>query len=118
MSIRIEKKVDIGTGSPVIVFELTVAQVRAWLKEFESQDQQREPPPESVDVVGDALFAECALSDLARMCSMGVHELSDLTESQVAAIIDAAKELNPRFFGLRARLYAAAEKALQRVLPV
>lgn len=111
MTIRIEKKVEISPGVQVTVKELTVAEVRAWLKEFEDEKPV-------ADLACDALFEECSLTDLVRMSDQGLAALTQMTESQIAQIIAAAKELNPRFFAMRARLYAAAERVLQRGLPV
>ncbi len=91
------KTIDLGDCT-VTVRELTVAEVRAWLREAETAGEGE------VDIVGEALMEECSFDDLARMSDLAVEEMDDLAPSEIAQVIAAAREVNPAFFGLRDRL--------------
>lgn len=86
-------------GREVTVRELTVGEVRAWVAEIESGV--------TVDVIGSMVFEDCALADLVRMSDMTVTEMDGLGQSDLAALRDKCRALNPHFFKVR--------EALQRV---
>lgn len=77
----------------VIVREMTVLQVREWVAALQQQSEQR-------DLVGEALFRDCALPDLQRMTSLTAADIDALRPSQIREVIALCKELNPDFFGL------------------
>lgn len=80
-------------GKPVIVREMTVLQVRAWMAELQQPGAGR-------DIVDDALFPDCSLVDLPRMTSLTAADIDALRPSQLRQVIDLCKELNPDFFAL------------------
>lgn len=88
------------SGSRVVIRELSVGEVRKW---FVGLDD------ESKDLVDQGLFEEVAIPDLVRMTSLGASEIDELQPSDVHEIINACKDLNPDFFGFRARLLAASQ---------
>jgi len=94
------KELQLGSVS-VTVRELTVLQVRAWLAEMVK-------PKEQHDIVDQAFFDECALSDLQRMTSLSSEQIDQLRPSQLREVIDLCKELNPDFFGFMGRLVKTA----------
>lgn len=99
---RLEKDVRLSSGANAKVHELTVAEVRQWLEDISHEGEKGQE--DAIDVIASSLFRECSLPDLARMCSLSRDQLEQLTQSDVRALIAAAKELNPDFFDLRGRL--------------
>ena len=94
------KELQLGNIS-VTVRELSVLQVRAWLAELLTPQAQR-------DLVDEALFTECSISDLLRMTSLTREQVDGLRPSQLREVIALCKELNPDFFGLMGRLVRPA----------
>lgn len=90
------KEIQLGSIS-VTVRELTVLQVRDWLSAMVQ-------PGEQVDITDQAFFNECSLSDLQRMTSLTLAQIDQLRPSELRQVIALCKELNPDFFGFRARL--------------
>ncbi|MBF0142849.1 MAG: hypothetical protein HQL59_05255 [Magnetococcales bacterium] len=86
----------------VTVRELTVAEVRLWLKEL---DQLREG---ALDLVTEGIIADASLGDVARMTDLQAADLDEMTPSQIEELITACREINPHFFRLRDRLLEAA----------
>ncbi|MBF0424673.1 MAG: hypothetical protein HQL66_02480 [Magnetococcales bacterium] len=86
----------------VTVRELTVAEVRLWLKEL---DQLREG---ALDLVTEGIMADAFLGDVARMTNLTPEELDDLLPSQIEVMITVCREINPHFFRLRDRILEAA----------
>lgn len=87
------KVIEIG-GQRVEVRELTVGEIRAWLRD-------PAPVPEAVDVL---LFEGLPLYDLRRFTSLTPEQESALTPARLRELWEAVKAMNPDFFGLRARL--------------
>lgn len=96
---RMTETVATNAG-PVIVRELTVGEVRAWLAGLEAKAAQQ------VDVVDDALFEEFSLADLPLFAPTedGSINIDAMTQSDVRNIHEAAKRINPDFFTLRGKL--------------
>lgn len=86
-------------GQSIIVREMTVLQVREWMASM----QQAAPR----DMVDDALFPECSLTDLRRMTTLSAADVDALRPSQVREVIALCKELNPDFFALMGLLVRA-----------
>lgn len=107
---RREKQLDLA-GQTVTVRELTVGEVRAWLADAEAQVQR--DVDGMPDIVGLWLLDECSFGDLKRMSDISDERLNDLTDSDLRALVDACKDLNPGFFGLRARLTALGAASLE-----
>lgn len=75
----------------VVVRELTVSEVRAWLVELEAGEQGN--PLHSM------LFDGFSPADLARMCDIPIERLEACAPSELDRLAQAAKGLNPDFFG-------------------
>lgn len=89
----------------IIVSELSVAEVRSWFVDLDS-NQARDP-------LQALVFEDCGLDDLARMCDMPVEQLEEFTPSELAGVLQAARELNPFFFRVRRALNAATRQLVQ-----
>ena len=85
----------------VIVHELTVAEVRDWLVEYETGTL-------GTDAVHAMVWEDYGLDDLARMCNTTAAELEDYTPRQLEPLVIVCKELNPHFFRPRAAVAAVA----------
>lgn len=105
---RRERHIEVG-GHALTVRELTVAEIRAWLADAESQllrDADGTP-----DVVGLWLLDECSFGDLLRMSTVTRDQLGDFTPAEIRELVAVCRELNPDFFTLRARLMRIGEQA-------
>ena len=82
----------------VTVKELTVADIRAWLKSIQELTK--------VDVVDAALFQEegASIDDVLRMTDLDAAEIDQLTPAEVAKIIEKCRKVNPHFFRFRAEM--------------
>lgn len=92
---RLTKKIQLG-ATECTVHELTVAEVRTWMKEADTTG--------SADVLGSFLVPEVSLADLTRMSTATLEAMEALTQSELALLVATARELNPYFFDLRAKL--------------
>ena len=99
------RSIQIGERT-VTVRELTVGEIRDWLRDMEARNTK-------LDLVDGMLLTELALSDLCRMSDLPEDALDDLTQSEIDALLEAARELNPHFFGMLARLAEAGRKLLE-----
>lgn len=95
------KELQLGEIS-VTVRELTVLQVRAWLAEI------NKPTEAEFDLLNEALFTDCAISDLKRMTSLTEEQINHMRPSELRKVIALCKELNPDFFGFMGRLVKTA----------
>lgn len=89
------------TMREVIVHELTVAEVRDWLVEYESGAL-------GTDAVHAMVWEDYGLDDLARMCDASAADLEAYTPRQLEPLVIVCKELNPHFFRPRAAVAAVA----------
>lgn len=96
---RVTETVTLSDGGAVTVRELTVGEVRAWLAGLATAAEK------SIDLVDTGLF-EIPLDELTLFVVGDLPAADALTQSEVRLLIDAAKRLNPDFFGLRTRLWA------------
>lgn len=102
---RLSREVTFGEGAnalSVTVFELTVGDIRNWLRDLESLDKG--------DLVDAGLFDDLTLAELERMTDLAMSTIDELPPSQIDELIAVAKELNPRFFALRGRLVEAGRQ--------
>lgn len=95
------KEIDID-GRKVIVRELTVAEVRYWMKDLE---RMRE---DTIDLVTEGIMDNASLTDVVRMTDLAITDLDDMTPSEIDTIMATCREVNPHFFKLRQRLIDAA----------
>ncbi|MBF0214893.1 MAG: hypothetical protein HQM00_15255, partial [Magnetococcales bacterium] len=83
--------------------ELTVAEIRNWLKTLENAQGN------VVDFISEGLLEDGSLSDVARMSDLSMEDLDRMAPSEIAALIPVCRELNPHFFTLRDRLVLASQ---------
>jgi hypothetical protein len=93
---RLTKEVQIGERR-ITARELTLAEVRAWLADLSGV---------AADLIGDDLFDGITLGELTRLCDLPAADAESMTPSELQFVVDACREANPHFFGLRARLLA------------
>ena len=85
--------------------ELTGAELRALMADLEAK---------TFDLLDDAMSADVPLIALSHICKANVDELRGLLpDTDVPLLEAAAKECNPRFFGLLQRVMAARQPPLQ-----
>jgi hypothetical protein len=101
--VRLTKTVTVGQRA-VEVRELTVADIRAWLKSLEAEP--------AMDVLDATLFEEFSLADLARMTDLSAAEMEAMAPSELRQVQAACAEVNADFFGMRARLAKLGQAAL------
>ncbi len=89
-------------GTKVLVKELTVGEIRAWLAS----------KTEVGDLVDSALFEELALSDLLAMTDLTPEALEAMAPSEIAEVLAVAREVNGRFFAMRERVVALGREIL------
>jgi hypothetical protein len=92
-------------GRAVTLKELTVADIRAWLKSLENTEAD-------FDLIGSALIDGASMADLTIMTDISHTEIEALTPSEIRRVFDACKEVNSDFFALRGRLEAIGRSAL------
>ncbi len=102
---RVEREIEVG-GRKVVVRELTVGEVRRWLKELADRAEAGREDGDGLDVVTEALFEDVSLDDVRRMTDLSRKDLDALTPSQIREIVRVCEEVNRHFFDLRARLMA------------
>lgn len=92
-----EVKLD---GLTVTVRELLVADLRAMMREAE----QAFAGEGEFDLIGHFLFDEVRLAELKAMTDLTDAQIDGLAPSELQKVIDACREVNQAFFGMRARL--------------
>lgn len=102
---RVERKVTLSCGE-LTVRELTVGEIRAWLREMERMDQAE------LDVLGLALFEDCSFEDLQRLSDITPDQIEALPQSEVRELIAACREVNADFFAMRRRISQLGEAVL------
>jgi hypothetical protein len=80
-------------GRPVLVRELTTADMRAMLRAREQLGEGDVDPLELL-TLDDGLL----LSDLGRLSDVTADEIERMTEADLSLIVATSKQVNPRFF--------------------
>lgn len=104
---RIVKTLTLGERI-VEVYELTVADIRAWLAGLETAQA------EQTDILDATLFEEFSLADLTRMTSLTAADMEALSPSELRQVFDAVKAVNADFFAMRGRLMDLGRAALAK----
>lgn len=109
---RIEKPTPIG-DHVITIRELTVADIRALLVESMQQhgDVELEILAQADLVLNATLLPDLRLDELRAMAPMEPELLDSLADSELQMLRDKCRELNPLFFGMKARLEQAQAKA-------
>lgn len=103
---------DVTIGDlTVTVRELTVAEVRDWVREIEIGTRP-------IDPAGDALFEDVCLGDMALMSNASGDFLAGFGPSELQPLADLCKKVNPHFFRLRAVVQAAHAAQVRAILSV
>ena len=99
---RVTREVMVG-GRSVHVKELTVGEVRAWLRGVASSDS---------DIVDALLFEEFDPPAILQMTDLTLEQFDQLLPSEIRALAEHCRELNPDFFSMRRRMVKAQETLL------
>lgn len=107
---RIQKTLNIGEHQ-VTIQELTVADIRGLMvTSLVGQAIAEDSDLQADLILRSALLADLSLDELAAMTSLSPAGLDSFSQSELQQLVDACRDLNPLFFGMRARL---AEAKLQ-----
>ena len=93
----------------ITVRELTVMEVRDWVKSIEQGVRV-------VDPAGDALFIDVTLTDIALMSDADADWLATFGPSELEPLADLCRKMNPHFFRVRAVVQAAQAAHLRAIL--
>ncbi|NHR08035.1 hypothetical protein HA052_22860 [Chromobacterium haemolyticum] len=108
---RIQKTLHIGEHQ-VTVQELTVSDIRGLLVTSLVGQAIAEDGDQQADLImRNALLADLTLDELAAMTNLSPAGLDGFSQSELQQLVDACRDLNPLFFGMRARLAAARQQA-------
>lgn len=100
---RVLREVAIpGRDKKVVVRELTVGEIRAWLAD-------KEQPGNLVDSM---LIEDISLSDLLILSDLTMADIEDMTPGEIDLVIGIAKEINVTFFAMRGKILELGEKIL------
>lgn len=105
MSMTLSKPIQLP-DLVVTVRELTVGEIRAWMKRTAEGGN---------DPVDDTLLQEVSLGDLYAMTDLQPGQAESLTPSQLRLVFEGCREVNPDFFGLRDRIESAGRLILERL---
>lgn len=101
-------KISQAGGRGIQCRELSVEEIRDWLK---SMDTQAQAP----DLVGDSLLPQFTLDDLERMTNATPQQLAGMTPSELRELGEDCKAVNPDFFDLRARIEEGGRRLLAKL---
>lgn len=99
---RVVREIEVA-GLKIQVRELTVGEIRAWLKDSGMV---------SGDLVDAALFEEFSLPDVLRMTDLTTETIAVLVPSDVRQVMAVCEEVNVDFFAMRSRALALGRAAL------
>lgn len=100
-------RIETTGGDIISLFELTVADVRAWVRELS------DPSAPAPDWVGALVGEEdCTLADLQRLSDATPEQLDRCTAADLGALTAAARRLNPHFFRVRVIVAEAYRSSL------
>jgi len=101
-------KISQAGGLGIQCRELTVTEIRDWLKSMEAQVQ-------APDLVGDSLLPQFTLDDLERMTDATPETLAGMTPSELRQLGDDCKAVNADFFDLRERIEDGGRRLLAKL---
>ena len=99
---RVIREIEVA-GLKVQVRELTVGEIRAWLKDAAAPGG---------DLVDAALFDDFGIPDLCRMTDLKAEDVDALQPSDMRKIAAVAQEVNADFFAMRNRLAALGQRVI------
>jgi hypothetical protein len=89
----------------VAVREMTVREIRDWLKDMEADAGD-------ADYLGMSLLEGVTLADVARMTDLSVADMDGFLPSEIDTIVAACQEVNPGFFRVAAPMLGIVRRAL------
>lgn len=92
----------------IIVKELTVAEIRTWLKKTEAEESK----PDAVDLF---ILPDLNLQELRQFTDATAEDLDVLTQSELLELYQKVKEVNPLFFEMAKRLADMSRSALTQL---
>lgn len=101
---RVVRDIEVG-GRKIAVRELTIGEIRNWLKESGAV---------SGDVVDATLFDDFSLPDLTMMTSLDTEAINAMTPSEIREVRRVAEEVNADFFAMRSRVVALGRRMLSQ----
>lgn len=101
-------KISPAGGRGIQCRELTVTEIRDWLKSMNTQAQ-------SPDLVGETLLPQFSLEDLEQMTDATPETLAGMTPSELRQLGDDCKAVNPDFFDLRERIEDGGRRLLAKL---
>lgn len=100
---RVLREVAIpGRDKKVVVRELTVGEIRAWLAD----------KVQPGDLIDSMLIEDISLSDLLILSDLTSAEIEDMTPGEIDLVIGVAKEINATFFVMRGKMLELGGKIL------
>ncbi|WP_041702890.1 hypothetical protein [Pseudogulbenkiania sp. NH8B] len=110
---RVQETYPIGKDKSVTVTELTVAEIRGLVVQFAARDDVADlDPAERADLLIDkTLVPGIDLSAIRLMTGLSREVLGAFGQSELQAIVEHCRGLNPLFFGMLARLEEAKQRA-------
>jgi len=86
-------------GRDYIVRELAIWEIRNWINTLSAN---------SVDLIDELLIENVQLSAVRQMASISDEDFEQMPPSELEKIVDAAKQVNHRFFSMVDRVVAAS----------
>ena len=86
----------------VEVHELSVSEVRAWMKEAEASLSEKSD--QEIDSIALLLINDISFEDIARMSNLKVEDMDNMFPSDIALVAAACRDVNNVFFGMMSRL--------------
>ena len=86
-------------GRDYVVRELLVWEIRNWINTLSAN---------SVDLIDELLIENVQLSAVRQLASLSTEDFEQMPPSELEKIVDAAKQVNHRFFSMVDRVVAAS----------
>ena len=93
-------------GEAIQFKELTLDEIRAWLKQAESG---------ALDIVDATLFEEFSPRDFSYLTNLTAEQMGRMTPRELREVYGKAKEINSDFFGMRSRMVQLGQRALGEI---
>lgn len=95
-------------GRQVVIRELTLGEIRAWLADVADQSQ-------GGDLIDALLFEDFDPAALVKMTALSAADLDGYAPSDLRRLAEACREVNRDFFAMRERMVQAQRALLSQV---
>lgn len=102
----IKRNLEINAKN-IEINELSVSQVRDWIKGTASQRFD--------DPVDYLLFDDFVVNELTCFTSLSAAEINEFTPRELRLVVDAVKEVNPHFFELTTKLATMGREYMKKL---